>query len=211
MRNYLVMLALVLATATTAFGQRRGELPSFKGTVSDKISPEEVTAARRKAAGIQDVQRFGAAAEPKKKPFPWMAIGLVALVALATVPFARKMVKSTRRDLEDQATFGITKGREESSGESASPRTSRRPPARSAQAAANETRIVEVEAVQRSPRDAIWDVIATSGAWMHADEIAAGARLGDSEAADELAALVSEGYLQENRDRAGKPIFKVVA
>jgi hypothetical protein len=210
MRNYLVVFALVLCTASTAFGQRRGgDLPSFNKQVSGERDPEAIQAARRRAAGIQDLQGYGKATEPKKKPFPWKALGLVGFVALLCVPFALKMVRSTRKDLEDQATFGVRANREASSASGSS--RSRRPPSRGAGRAAREARAAEVAEPARSARDAIWDVLAGGGGWMRADEVARGSGLSLAEAADEIGALVEEGYLQEARDRAGQPIFKVAS
>jgi hypothetical protein len=140
----------------------------------------------------------------------------------AAVPFALRMYRHTRRDLEDQSTFGLGKARKDVKGaavEDEAPRISRRPPARggkkelpeaesSGGGAGGETRMIEV-AEEKTSRDAVWDAISgANGSWVTAEWVASNSGLSAAAATDEIGALVSEGYLQEARDRAGKPVYR---
>jgi hypothetical protein len=219
MRRYLFLVSLVSLMATPAFGQKKANLQDFSGSAKE-ATEEEIKAARKKAAGIQDLGAFGASKEPPPKPFPWAAVVLGLLVMGAISPFALKMYKGTRKDLEDQSTFGMGKGarRGVEAGEAAeAPSLGRRPPARALKAAkekeaASETRMLSGDDVPGgAPRDLVWDAISgANGSWVTADWVATTAGLGAAESSDELAALVSEGYLEEARDRAGKPVFRTV-
>ncbi len=214
MRRYLPLFSLVFLLSSPALAQKKGAgLQPFAAQPKQDQTEEEIRAARRKAAGIQDLQAFGATREVPAKPFPWMGVGLAVLVMLACAPLGWKLYKSTRRDLEDSATFGTGKARKEVGGsaEGEAPRLSKRPPSRALKAAESE-REPEPEAEgegEATARDAVWDAVSSSGDnWVTADWVATKAGLSAKEAAEEIGALVDEGYLQEARDNKGKPVFK---
>jgi hypothetical protein len=214
MRTHLIVLAFVLLASATAFGasKRTGSgLTSFQGGQTQQLSQEE---ARKKAAGIQDVKTFGAVSAKKETPIPWRGLGLAALLLICAVPAGYQLYKSTRRDLEDQTTFGV-KGKTHPA---ASHRSGKRPPARAkagASAGGGETRIVDVAEVAEASanagaRDAIWDAISSAPSWVNLDWVSEASNISVIETEDELSALVEEGYVEEKRDRTGKPIFRVV-
>jgi len=224
MRRYLLLLLpLLVLTASPALAQKKGAgLQSFSAQPKTEETEEDAKAARRKAAGIQDLRSFGALREAPPKPFPWMGIGLAFLVMLALSPLGWKMYKSTRKDLEDQSTFG-GKGKKDLAAAEAgeAPRISKRPPARALKASnsggkGNETRVLTTaEAGLDEPeegassRDAVWDAISSSnGSWVTAEWVATTSGIAASETSEEIAALVQEGYLQEARDNKGKPVFR---
>ena len=210
MRRYLFLALLTLLWASTAWGQKKG-IQEFAGEAKPDETAEEAKEAKRKASGAADVKVFGAAKEPPPKPFTWGAVGLAVLCML---------YRSTRKDLEDQSTFGVGKGRKDVAGAAAgeeAPRIGRRPPARGKkdqpepdQKVGGETRMIEMaEEPTATPRDAVWDAInAANGSWVTADWVASNAGLPVGQAGEEIGALVSEGYLQEARDRNGKPVFR---
>ncbi|HEY3445633.1 MAG TPA: hypothetical protein VGK67_04670 [Myxococcales bacterium] len=220
MRRYLIFLSLmclVSLLAGPAYGQKKANLQEFSGNTVEPTE-EEIKAAKRKAAGIQDLNAFGAAKEPPPKPFPWAAVLLAVLIMGALTPVALKMYKSTHRELEDLSTFG--RGKDAKKGVAAgegdpAPAFGRRPPARALKAA-NEKKKEKEEAPAEAaegepgtPRDLVWDAVSGSnGSWVTADWVATTAGLDAGAANDEIAALVSEGYLEEARDRAGKPVYR---
>ncbi len=219
MRRYLFflsMMCLVSLLAGPAYGQKKANLQEFSGNTVEPTE-EEIRAAKRKAAGIQDLNAYGASKEPPPKPFPWYAVLLGVLVMGAMTPFALKMYKSTHRELEDMSTFGRGKGgaRGVEGGEGAdAPALGRRPPARALKAKQQAAKEKEreqaaAEAGESTPRDLVWDAISSSnGSWVTGDWVATTAGLDAASANDEIAALVSEGYLEEARDRAGKPVYR---
>lgn len=203
MRTHLIVLSLVLAGSSAWAAQKRpnNTLSSFQSDSSGKLSPEE---ARRRAAGIYDMKAFGEAEKPKEKPFPWKAVGLAAALVALTMPVAFRMYRSTRQDLEDQATFGMKGSREDGADKPKKRSPSRR---KSGPASAG----ASVEAAPVDGRDAVWGALSSSTDWVGADWIASTAGLAASVATNELAALVEEGYVEEARDRAGKPVFRIAA
>lgn len=217
MQRYLFLVPALMLVSAPSFAQKKPVIQEFK---SDAPTEEGEKVSRRRAAGFQDLGSFGAQKEPPPKPFPWLAIGLGFLIVLGLAPVGFKMYKSTRKDLEDQSTFGMTKARQEmKDAQGAAPAgLSRRPPARALkdknkQEAGGETRMLSTEDVPgNTPRDVVWDTVSgANGNWVTADWVATNAGLPASEASDELAALVQEGYLQEARDRAGKPVFRAAS
>lgn len=209
MRRYLLLTLLCALVASPAFGQRKSSLQQYSGqSQQGELTEEELREARRKAAGIKDLKDFGAKHQVPEKPFPWMAVGLAFIALMVSAPFGWKMYRSTRRDLEDQATFGMSKGRREGKEPATDERgLSRRPPRRGLKAEAKPEEPAAEEA--RSGRDAVWDALGSaSGSWVTADWVATNAGLSPAEAQEEIGALVEEGYLQEARDRNGKPVFR---
>jgi hypothetical protein len=213
MLRYLLLVSVCVMFAAPALGQRKANLQEFKSSSSDDDSPPADTKeARRKAAtGMGDLKNFGAAREPPPKPFPLLAVLLGVLVAGALVPVGMKMYKSTHKELEDLSTFGMSKGArlKETESEQA-PSLSRRPPSRALGAKkenVSETRVLEAEEAGTS-RDLVWDAVSQAGQWVTTDWVASKAGLSSNEAADEIGALVEEGYLQEARDSKGKPVFR---
>jgi len=204
-----LVLVLISASPAAAFGQRKGPIKDFTRSAAepDKETPEAQLAARRRAAGIQEVQGFGVQKEPKRKPFPWLAVSMALLFAMALSPIAYRLFKSTRKDLEEHSTFGLKGSRREAREKEGPPSISRRPPARSGKPAQGETRIVAD--MGRTPRDAVWDAMGSAKSWVTAEWVASTASLGPSEAVDELAALAQEGFLQESQDRSGKQVFRI--
>ncbi|MGC4113884.1 MAG: hypothetical protein QM765_04355 [Myxococcales bacterium] len=222
MRRYLIFLSLmclVSLLAGPAYGQKKASLQEFSGNTVEPTE-EEIKAAKRRAAGIQDLNAYGASKEPPPKPFPWIAVLLGVIIMGALTPVALKMYKSTHKELEDLSTFGRGKGGAKGveAGEGAdAPSLGRRPPARALKAKqqAKEKEEAAAAAAQEaggessSPRDLVWDAISGSnGSWVTADWVATTAGLAAAQANDEIAALVSEGYLEEARDRAGKPVYR---
>ncbi len=205
--------------ATPALAQTRG-LSEYhaKPSSAPAKSDQELIADARRAAGIQDLKSFGVQQAPKEKPFPFLPVGLGLLAGLVAAPFAYRMYKSTRTDLEDQRTFGRKSG----GGKEGSPappvepaapaRLSRRPPTRQA----GETRIVsdassaaKALAPAASPRDAIWDAVTGARTWVTVEWVASEVGLSTDVVKDEIGALASEGYLKQARDSAGTPVFRV--
>lgn len=216
MRRYLLFLSmtcLVCLLAGPAYGQKKANLQEFSGSTAEPTE-EEIKAAKRKAAGIQDLSAYGASKEPPPKPFPWYAVLLGALIMVALAPVGFKMYKSTHKDLDDLSTFGRGKGgKAVAAGEGeAAPAFGRRPPARALKAAKEKAKeeVVEAEAPEGgTPRDLVWDAVSGSnGSWVTADWVATTAGIDADVATDEIAALVAEGYLEEARDRAGKPVYR---
>ncbi|MGI5865286.1 MAG: hypothetical protein ACOX6T_24975 [Myxococcales bacterium] len=203
MRTYLMVLALVLAGSSAWAAQKRpsSPLPAYQGDGLKKMSPEQ---ARRRAAGIHDVKVYGEAEKPKEKPTPWKAIGLAAGLVALTVPVALRMYRSTRKDLEDQATFGLKGSRE-----GAADKPKKHMPSRRQSQPASAGALPEASA--QDGRDAVWGALSSANDWVGADWIASSAGLTQSVASKELAALVEEGYVEEARDRAGKPVFRIAA
>jgi hypothetical protein len=220
-----LVLLLSIGFAATAFAQKR-DLRSFEGNnTSRSMSEEELAAARRKAAGIKDVSEFGKSKEPPPKPFPWGSVLLGGLILGILAPVGYKVAVSTKQDLEDQASFGLSKEGRSAAKEGAEKKPqvatdlaslSRRPASRRAgggknAAAAAEKSEEPAEDDGRTPRDRVWDAITTGGNWVTADWVASTAGLSAPETIDELGALVAEGYLQERKDSAGRPVFRAVS
>lgn len=220
---FVLVLLLALGIAGSAFAQKR-EIRSFEGgNAPGKMSESELQAARRKAAGIRDVDSFGKSKEPPPKPFPWGAVIMGSLIVGMLAPFGYKMAQSTKEDLQAQATFG-SQGGARSSSEVAAPRKqeiatdlaslSRRPASR--RAGANRAAAASKEESPaaddgRTPRDRVWDAITSGGNWVTAEWVASTAGMSGAEATDEIAALVAEGYLQERKDSAGRAVFRAVS
>jgi hypothetical protein len=209
-------LAVAIASAAPALAQHRG-LSGYhpKPTSAPGKSNEEILADVRRAAN-QNIPQFGVTAAPKEKPFPWIAMGLALTAGVIATPFGYRMYKSTRAALEDQSTFGLKSGRRSESaaaGKAAGDASARkRPPARGA----GETRIIDTGKVAErslpgaaSARDAIWDAMASANAWVSVDWVASTVGFSATEVAEEIRVLEEEGYLKENRDKSGKPVFRV--
>jgi hypothetical protein len=223
MRSPAVLLALALASAAPASAAQRGGLSEYHPAPASGPAKtnEEIQAEARRAAGLRDVKGFEVANTPKPRRFPWLATGLAVVALLVASPFAYRMFKSTRSDLQDQATFGLSgarRGADEApeEGAAAPARIARRPPAR----AAGETRIVktpvapgaEAKPPPSAParaRDRIWDAVTAANSWVSVEWVSTQSGLSSEVVADEIGALAQEGYLQQTRDRAGKPVFRV--
>lgn len=217
MRSPALLLALALASASSALAQSRGlsEYHARPSSAPPKTDQELVAEARR-AAGLQDLKPFGAAQAPKEKPFPFLAMGLALLAGLIASPFAYRMYEATRADLRDQTTFGragrAADGAPASPDEPAglAPRISRQPPSRQE----GDTRIVgsaaaaEAAPPAASARDAVWDAVSGARSWVSVEWVASEVGLSVAAVEDELGALATEGYLKQARDSAGRPVFR---
>lgn len=205
MRTYPIVLALLLAGSTALAAQKRpnNTLSEFKTDDFSTVNPS-----KRRGPGV-DVQGFGAKEAPKEKPFPWKGIGLASLVLLVAFPFGFRMYRSTRQDLEDQATFGL-KGsaheREEKAkgGDKGSRRSPTRKKAEAAKPAADAEPVADA-------RDAVWGAISSANNWVGADWVASSAGIPVGQASSELSTLVEEGYVEETRDRSNKPVYRIAS
>lgn len=213
-----LVLLLTIAFGAEAYAQKR-DLRTFDGDTFSSASGSDLQSARRKAAGIRDVETFGKAKEPPPKPFPWAALALGAVVVCALIPVGMKVVDSTRKDLEDQSTFGLQKGRSSEGSSSASKRPaandlaslSPRPASRRSAAKSKPAQPAATPDDGLTPRDRVWDAVTASGSWISAEAVASSAGMTIEEADDELGALVDEGYLQTRRDSAGRQVFRPVS
>jgi hypothetical protein len=226
-RSLVLSSGVLLVCAGAALAQpKRSGIKSYEKADDDPQSAEERQMARRRAAGLGEVRVFGKTNLPPPKPFPWYAIGLGCLVLAGLAPFGWKAYVSTRQDLEDNATFGLQAGTRRAPPEdSASAKqpvadlaslskrpASRRPGTSAAPAPAEqgggETRVLNLNEIEKSPRDKVWDAVSAATNWVSSDWVASSAGMTAAEVADEIGALVEEGYLQETKDRNGKPVFK---
>jgi hypothetical protein len=217
MRSPALLLALALASASSALAQSRG-LSGYHARPSSAPpkTDQELVAEARRAAGLQDLKPFGAAQAPKEKAFPFLAMGLALLAGLIASPFAYRMYQATRADLKDLGAFGragrATEGAPPSTEEPSglAPRISRRSPPR----LEGDTRIVssagaaEAAPPAASVRDAVWDAISGARSWVTVEWVASEAGLSIAAAEDEMGALADEGYLKQARDSAGRPVFR---
>lgn len=207
-----------MAGAAPALAQNHN-LPEFhsRPTSAPPKTDQEIIAETRRAAGLQDLQPFGPP-QQQEKPFPFLFMGLALLAGVVAMPFAYRMYKSTRAELDDQRTFGRNKGAAEeapaSPGEQAgvAPRISRRPASRDS----GETRISSASAAAKAlappeatPRDAVWDAVSGAGRWVTVEWVASEVGLSKAVVADEMGALATEGYFKQARDSAGNLVFRV--
>ncbi len=222
MRTRKLAILFLLMLPLSAGAQKRPEVREYSGP-TEGPSEAEIAAAKRRATGNIDVKEYGKSALPKEKPIPWMAIGLGFLVLLALSPLAYKTFLSTRKDLEDQATFG-RKGTTPPDEKGASSEDKPRPAVRRAQQQAaapngeespqqkaNETRMIDASALNASAnaRDLVWNALSQAGQWVSAEWVAKQAKLPAGTTQGEIDTLVAEGYLEQTKDKSGRPVFRV--
>jgi hypothetical protein len=194
-----LLIAVALGLAVAALGQRPSkEVHEYSGPADDRP--------RKSYAGKPTVDAFGAKNEPPPKPFPWVALGVAGLVVLIAAPIAYTQFMKTRTELESLKTFGrgasgerIEEGGAQEGG--AAPSISRRPAGRSAPAAGGRD--------ASSPRDVILGAVSRSRQWVTAEWVARASGVPATIAADTLGTLAEEGRLQEARDSAGNPVYRV--
>ena len=192
-KNATILSALaaalaVLCTASMALAQHHaGEPPAtFVNT------PQAPTEHRRRG----EVSTYGAAAKAPPKPFPWMGLLMVGVVAGIAAPFALLAFRSTSKDLSDLKTVGRVTDGKEKSGE--------------AKKVARDVGKADALGGGTS-RDRVWEAVTSVNQWVPVDWVARTAGLSVDEATDELNTLADEGQLEHRQDKSGNPIFRMVS
>jgi hypothetical protein len=185
-----LLLIVALGVGMTALGQRPGKVGSYSGPTTER--PGAV-------AGRHQVEGFGVAKEPKPKPFPWIAVLMGVLAVGIATPIAYYYFNRTKTELESLKTFGRGASGEkiDAAGDEA-PAISRRPKGMSSSGAGG-----------NSARDTILAAVSRSKQWVTAEWVARTAGVSATIVADTLGSLAEEGQVQEARDTAGNPVYRL--
>ncbi len=204
--NKIRSMIVVIAVGAGAFAVAQPKLAP-KG-LGDYSGP--TTETNKPFAGKRQVDEFGAKKLPPPKPFPWLAVLLGVAVVGAAAPFAYIQFSKTKTELDSLKTFGRGASGEkiEEIPDEAVPQISRRPPSR---AVSSPGARPPPQASGISARDAVLGAVGRSRQWVTAEWVARAAGVSTAIVADTLGTLAEEGHVQEAKDAAGNPVYRVAS
>ena len=200
---FAAVLASLLSVPVAALAQSSG------GPAPDK---------RALASGSNKLRSYGStgAQEMQEKPsdplVPVYAIVLCLLIGGGCLPVAMKLMKENNQRLADEATFGRNP---DGVGEP----VSRRAGPRNAGGSDELARLGDDGDGAESPgmprlspeevHERVWYKLQDSQKWLSAEGVARLAKLDVEQVREELKLLAQDDYIEESRDKTGRPIYKM--